>query len=163
MYTATDHELAPVAVDTVKAKWGKLYSKEMQSWEEQPFTLLTFYKYPGLIKEAISTRKAECVFATFFCPRMSTWFANRQVYITYKYSNISFQTIRPTNSSPYSASRQSTVSFAPFQVDNSGIAYCSRSFKFHGWGIHSTFFPLLTREADCVAHQAWSAVKDLMG
>ncbi|MNC47676.1 Transposase, Mutator family [compost metagenome] len=47
--------MARAAFDTVKAKWGKLYPKEMQSWEEQLATLLTFYKYPALIKEAIYT------------------------------------------------------------------------------------------------------------
>lgn len=55
IYTAADHELALAAFDTVKAKWGKLYPKEMRSWEEQLSTLLTFYKYPTLIKEAIYT------------------------------------------------------------------------------------------------------------
>lgn len=55
IYTAADEELARAAFDTVKAKWGKLYPKEMRSWEEQLPTLLTFYKYPALIKEAIYT------------------------------------------------------------------------------------------------------------
>ncbi|MEK4510060.1 IS256 family transposase [Paenibacillus sp. FSL K6-2524] len=55
IYTAADHDLALAAFDTVKAKWGKLYPKEMRSWEEQLSTLLTFYKYPALIKEAIYT------------------------------------------------------------------------------------------------------------
>ncbi|MCM3704086.1 transposase, partial [Paenibacillus macerans] len=55
IYTAKDHDLALAAFDTVKAKWRKLYPKEMQSWEEQLSTLLTFYKYPALIKEAIYT------------------------------------------------------------------------------------------------------------
>jgi putative transposase len=55
IYTAADHDLAKAAFDTVKAKWGKTYPKEMRSWEEQLPTLLTFYKYPALIKEAIYT------------------------------------------------------------------------------------------------------------
>lgn len=55
IYTAGDHDLALAAFDTVKAKWGKLYPKEMRSWEDQLSTLLTFYKYPALIKEAIYT------------------------------------------------------------------------------------------------------------
>lgn len=55
IYNALDHELALAAFDTVKAKWGKLYPKEMKSWEEQLPTLLTFYKYPTLIKDAIYT------------------------------------------------------------------------------------------------------------
>lgn len=55
IYTAADHDLALAAFDTVKAKWSKLYPKEMRSWEEQLSTLLSFYKYPVLIKEAIYT------------------------------------------------------------------------------------------------------------
>ncbi|WP_123040486.1 IS256 family transposase [Cohnella candidum] len=55
VYNALDHELALAAFDTVKAKWNKLYPKEIKSWEEQLSTLLTFYKYPPLIKEAIYT------------------------------------------------------------------------------------------------------------
>nr|WP_256715061.1 transposase [Paenibacillus odorifer] len=53
IYTTQDHDLSLAAFNTVKAKWGKPYPKEMQSWEEQLFTLLTFYKYPILVKEAI--------------------------------------------------------------------------------------------------------------
>lgn len=55
IYTAADRDLALAAFDTVKAKWSKLYPKEMRSWEEQLSTLLTFYKYPAPIKEAIYT------------------------------------------------------------------------------------------------------------
>lgn len=58
IYTAADHQLALAAFDTVKAKWGKTYPKEIQSWEDQLSTLLTFYKYPALIKEAIYTSNA---------------------------------------------------------------------------------------------------------
>ena len=50
-----DHDLALAAFDTMKAKWNKLYPKEIRSWEEQLPTLLTFYNYPSLIKEAIYT------------------------------------------------------------------------------------------------------------
>ncbi|RXZ82901.1 IS256 family transposase [Paenibacillaceae bacterium] len=55
IYNALDHDLALAAFDTVQAKWGKLYPKELQAWKEQLPTLLAFYKYPPLIKEAIYT------------------------------------------------------------------------------------------------------------
>lgn len=55
VYNALDADLARAAFDSVKAKWGKKYPKEMQSWEEQLPTLLTFYKYPDMIKAAIYT------------------------------------------------------------------------------------------------------------
>lgn len=55
IYNALDHDLALAAFDTVKAKWNKLYPKEIKSWEEQLTTLLAFYKFPLLIKEAIYT------------------------------------------------------------------------------------------------------------
>ncbi|MDQ0194360.1 IS256 family transposase [Paenibacillus wynnii] len=55
IYTAADHDLALAAFDTVKTKWSKLYPKEIRSWEEQLSTLLTFYKYPAVIKNAIYT------------------------------------------------------------------------------------------------------------
>lgn len=55
IYTAKDHDLALAAFNIVKEKWGKLYPKEMRSWEEQLSTLLTFYKYPKQVKEAIYT------------------------------------------------------------------------------------------------------------
>jgi putative transposase len=55
IYNALDHDLAMAAFDTMKAKWGKKYPKEIQSWEDQLPTLLTFYKYPALLKEAIYT------------------------------------------------------------------------------------------------------------
>ncbi|WP_337099900.1 IS256 family transposase [Paenibacillus sp. YIM B09110] len=58
IYNADDHVLALAAFDTVKAKWGKLYPKEMKSWESQLSTLLTFYKYPAAIKNAIYTSNA---------------------------------------------------------------------------------------------------------
>lgn len=43
------------AFESVQAKWGKKYPKEMKSWEEQLPTLLTFYKYPAMIRGAIYT------------------------------------------------------------------------------------------------------------
>lgn len=55
VYTAPDEEVARATFDTVKAKWKKLYPKEMKSWEEQLSTLLTFYKYPESIRKAIYT------------------------------------------------------------------------------------------------------------
>ncbi|MEK3698674.1 IS256 family transposase [Paenibacillus sp. FSL R10-2199] len=55
VYTAPDEVVARANFDTVKAKWNKLYSKEMKSWEEQLCTLLTFYKYPEPIRKAIYT------------------------------------------------------------------------------------------------------------
>lgn len=55
IYNAVDHEMALAAFDTVKSKWGKLYPKEMKSWESQLSTLLTFYKYPAALKKAIYT------------------------------------------------------------------------------------------------------------
>lgn len=55
IYNALDHDLALAAFDTVKAKWNKLYPKEIKSWEEQLPTLLTFYKYPLTIKNTIYT------------------------------------------------------------------------------------------------------------
>lgn len=39
----------------ISGTWNRLYPKEMKSWEEQLSTLLTFYHYPALIKEAIYT------------------------------------------------------------------------------------------------------------
>ncbi|MGO4540332.1 IS256 family transposase, partial [Paenibacillus sp. 2TAB19] len=58
IYNAIDHDMALAAFDTVKDKWGKLYPKEMKSWENQLSTLLTFYKYPKEIKNAIYTSNA---------------------------------------------------------------------------------------------------------
>lgn len=58
IYNALNQDLALAAFKTVKAKWGKLYPKEIASWEEQLPTLLTFYKYPAMIKEAIYTSNA---------------------------------------------------------------------------------------------------------
>ncbi|GGG20910.1 hypothetical protein GCM10010913_48950 [Paenibacillus aceti] len=55
IYNALDHDCALAAFDTFKSKWNRLYPKEVKSWEEQLSTLLTFYHYPALIKEAIYT------------------------------------------------------------------------------------------------------------
>lgn len=37
----------------LEGQMGKLYPKEMRTWEEHMSTWLTFYKYPALVKEAI--------------------------------------------------------------------------------------------------------------
>ncbi len=58
IYNALDHDLALAAFDTLKAKWGKRYPREVRSWEEQLDTLLTFYKYPASLKKAIYTSNA---------------------------------------------------------------------------------------------------------
>lgn len=58
IYNAEDIDLAHKAFEAVKAKWGKKYPKEIASWEKQLPTLLTFYKYPAMIKEAIYTSNA---------------------------------------------------------------------------------------------------------
>lgn len=58
IYNAPDHDMALAAFDSVKAKWSKLYPKEMKSWEDQLSTLLTFYKYPVAFKNAIYTSNA---------------------------------------------------------------------------------------------------------
>lgn len=55
IYNALDHDCALAAFDTFKAKWNKLYAKEVKSWEDQLTTLLAFYKYPPQIKKAIYT------------------------------------------------------------------------------------------------------------
>ncbi|TLS48213.1 IS256 family transposase [Paenibacillus antri] len=55
IYNALDHDLAIAAFDTLKAKWSKLYPKEIASWEGQLPTLLAFFKYPAMIKDAIYT------------------------------------------------------------------------------------------------------------
>lgn len=58
IYTALDRDLALAAFDTVKSKWSKTYPKEIQSWEDQLSTLLTFYKFPKLIRGSIYTSNA---------------------------------------------------------------------------------------------------------
>ena len=55
VYNARDRDLALAAFDRVKEKWQKKYPKEIQSWESQLDTLLTFYSYPGEMKPAIYT------------------------------------------------------------------------------------------------------------
>jgi putative transposase len=55
VYTAPKYEEALITFANVKAKWGKLYPKEMVNWEKQLPTLLTFYKYPDMIRDAIYT------------------------------------------------------------------------------------------------------------
>lgn len=53
IYNPLDHDLAIAAFDTVKIKWGKKYPREILSWEKKLPILLTFCKYPSLIKESI--------------------------------------------------------------------------------------------------------------
>jgi putative transposase len=55
VYTALNHDLALAAFETLKSKWGKKYPKEIKSWEDQLVTLLAFFKYPQLIRDAIYT------------------------------------------------------------------------------------------------------------
>lgn len=54
-YAAPDRDVALALFDGLKDKWGKVYPKELKSWEDQFSTLLTFYKYPPLIWPAIYT------------------------------------------------------------------------------------------------------------
>jgi len=55
VYTAFDGDVARAVFDGFKEKWRKQYPKEVKSWEEQLPTLLTFYKYPSLVRLAIYT------------------------------------------------------------------------------------------------------------
>jgi len=55
VYTAVDGDVARAVFDGFKSTWGKLYPKEVKSWEEQLPTLLTFYNYPPLTWPAIYT------------------------------------------------------------------------------------------------------------
>ncbi|MGN7458084.1 IS256 family transposase [Paenibacillus pasadenensis] len=55
VYNALDRDLALAAFDRLKDKWQKRYPKEIQSWENQLDTLLTFYSYPAEMKLAIYT------------------------------------------------------------------------------------------------------------
>jgi len=58
IYTAACYDVALAEFDVVSKKWSKKYPKEIKSWKEQLPTLLTFYKYPELIKDAIYTSNA---------------------------------------------------------------------------------------------------------
>lgn len=55
LYTAIDGDVAQAVFDGFKAKWSKRYPKEVSSWEEQLPTLLTFYQYPSMVRDAIYT------------------------------------------------------------------------------------------------------------
>lgn len=55
VYTAMDRDVALAVFDGFKSTWNKRYPKEVKSWEEQLPTLLTFYKYPSLVRNAIYT------------------------------------------------------------------------------------------------------------
>lgn len=50
-----DRDIAFANFDVVKAKWGKLYPKEIASWENELSVLLRFYDYPSKIWYAIYT------------------------------------------------------------------------------------------------------------
>jgi transposase-like protein len=55
IYTTLDRDTALANFDVVKEKWGKLYPKELASWEDQLSVLLRFYDYPEMIRYAIYT------------------------------------------------------------------------------------------------------------
>lgn len=55
VYTAVDGDVARAVFDGFKAAWSKRYPKEVNAWEEQLPTLLTFYEYPSMIRDAIYT------------------------------------------------------------------------------------------------------------
>lgn len=55
VYTAENRDLAQAAFEGLKHTWGKLYPREIKSWEDQLVTLLAFYKYPAITWKAIYT------------------------------------------------------------------------------------------------------------
>lgn len=55
IYTAADWDVAMANFDLVQAKWGKLYPKELASWENELSVLLRFYDFPQMIHSAIYT------------------------------------------------------------------------------------------------------------
>lgn len=55
IYNAVDRDVALANFDIVQKKWGKLYPKELESWESQLDVLLRFYDYPQMIWYAIYT------------------------------------------------------------------------------------------------------------
>jgi putative transposase len=55
VYNALDRDVALANFDVVKQTWGKLYPKEIESWESQLSVLLRFYDYPPMIWYAIYT------------------------------------------------------------------------------------------------------------
>lgn len=55
IYNTIDRDTALANFDVVKAKWGKQYPKELESWESQLSVLLRFYDYPQMIWYAIYT------------------------------------------------------------------------------------------------------------
>jgi transposase-like protein len=55
IYNAVDREVALANFDLVQNKWGKVYPKELGSWESQLNVLLRFYDYPPMIWYAIYT------------------------------------------------------------------------------------------------------------
>jgi transposase-like protein len=55
IYNALDRDVALANFDVVKSKWGKLYPKELASWEGELSVLLRFYDFPQAIWYAIYT------------------------------------------------------------------------------------------------------------
>lgn len=55
IYNAPDEDVARAEFDVVKGKWGKKYPRELESWERELSVLLTFYKYPPMIRKSIYT------------------------------------------------------------------------------------------------------------
>ncbi|TNJ65318.1 IS256 family transposase [Paenibacillus hemerocallicola] len=55
IYNAIDRDVALANFDLVQEKWGKLYPKELASWENELSVLLKFYDFPPMIHYAIYT------------------------------------------------------------------------------------------------------------
>jgi putative transposase len=55
VYKASDLDEAKHAFELVKAKWGKKYKREIQSWEADLPVLLTFLNYPEDIRKFLYT------------------------------------------------------------------------------------------------------------
>jgi len=55
IYNAMDREVALANFDRVQTKWGKMYPKELASWENELSVLLCFYDFPKMIHYAIYT------------------------------------------------------------------------------------------------------------
>lgn len=58
IYTASTEQLALMAMDNIKSKWGHLYSISINSWENNWEELSTFFKYPEEIRRMIYTTNA---------------------------------------------------------------------------------------------------------
>lgn len=55
VYQAPNKEKALEVFSDIKEKWGKKYPKEIESWENDIASLLTFLKYPGSLRKYIYT------------------------------------------------------------------------------------------------------------